>query len=236
MVTGVQTCALPISVPAYDTGSYIPLLGLNMSYPPSGSIGYDILRFYLDTTVKTQNNTSYVDLKYTPTPPFPVGSQNQTTCINAGFDAARDAFSVCTRPKDRQFIIFLSDGEANQANGTDPINKYVDGTGVPTTFTVFFTRNTLPPANLATMTDNIKANGYSSKNPSSDIWAIQTDYPVLMKLLMDSVLTRMVETTITQQPSAQSKALGFQIVSGSTKGRTLVKFRLEEMRKKLLFH
>jgi hypothetical protein len=51
------------------------------------------------------------------------------------------------------------------------------------------------------MTDNIRKNGYSWKNPRSNIWAIQTDYPTLMKLLIDSVLTDIV-STITNHPDS----------------------------------
>lgn len=180
--------------PGYDTGAYIPLLELNMSYPPNGATGFDILRFYLDTTVKTQGSNSYIDLKYTPTQPFPVGTLNQSTCINAGFDAARDAFAASKIPKNCQCIIFLSDGDANIPQDST-IFDYVKGDNVPTTFTIYFTKSNMPPQNLVNMTNNIKANGYSSMNLCSGIWAINTNCSVLMKLLRDSVLTRMVRKT-----------------------------------------
>lgn len=212
--------------PGYDTGSYIPLLGLNNSYPPSGDIGYNILRTYLATTVDTSMN-AYVTLKYKPTQPFPVGNQNSATCINVAFDAAKDAFANTTISKNRQFIIFFSDGEANIPQDTT-VNKFVAGTNVPTTFTVFFTSTGQAPPNLITMTNNIKANGYSAKNPSSSIWAIQTDYPTLMQLLIDSVLIHMNDT-LTTQSVFQKKNNSFpEVIPEMTKGNATVRYTLSE--------
>jgi hypothetical protein len=113
-------------------------------------------------------------------------------------------------PPDRRFIIFLSDGEANIPNG-NLADNYIAGTNVPTTFTVFFSRNPTPPPKLLTMTNNIKGNGYSSKNPSSSIWAIQTDYPTLMKLLIDSVLTNIINTISNHPDSIIFNGNGSQV-------------------------
>jgi hypothetical protein len=85
--------------PGYDTGAYIPLLNMKKSYPPGGVTGYNLLRTYLDTTLIGTDSNAYVDLKYVPTQPFPVGIQNQGACINAGFDAAKYAFTGSTAPK-----------------------------------------------------------------------------------------------------------------------------------------
>jgi hypothetical protein len=188
--------------PGWDSGSYIPLLNLNQIYPVSGNrSGYTILKFYLDTIVRSGGGGGggYVDLKYQPTPQWGGGGGGgggQGTNISTAFDAAKEAFKVSKiTDKRRHFIIFLSDGEANAPEDQTLQNKFIKGENTPTTFTVFFTSSTTPPIQLQTMTDNIKKNNYSTKNPSSNIWAIQTDYPTLMKLLIDSVLNVITNTT-----------------------------------------
>lgn len=185
-----------VKCPQYDTGAYIPLCRLNQSYPPDGKTGYDLLKFYTDTAMYAYNSIQYVDTKYQPDPPWPNNNTSRSTNINAAFDCAKDAFKNSSLPRNRQFIIFLSDGEANvsQIPGVTPTD-YVKGTGCPTTFTVYFTQTGQGLTNLKTMTENIKKNGYSSKNPSSNLWNINTNYEKLMQLLKDSVLNVIAQST-----------------------------------------
>ena len=90
--------------------------------------------------------------------------------------------------KNCHYIIFLSDGEANQPQGN--ADAYVQGTGVPTTFTIFFTQSGNPPQELINFTTNVQNNGYSTTNPQSNLWAFEnTDYDTLMKFIMENVVS-----------------------------------------------
>lgn len=198
-----------------DSGAYIPLLNLTKTYPPNGYSGYGILKYYLDTTLKTKLNTHYVDLKYKPTPAWP-DSANPESNINAGFNAAKEAFTASLHPKNRHFIIFLTDGNVTWPQDSSK-NYFIQGINVPTTFTVFFTNSTTPPQNLYTMTNNIKANAYSIKNPSSNLWSSKTDYPTLMKSLLDLILET-ISTCIYAKPESLFvngvKSINYDSVAG----------------------
>jgi len=123
-------------------------------------------------------------------------------------------------PKQNRFIIFLSDGEPELYNGGSvecsenpqlyPSNQrcgmqynFVDGAmpivsggpkeKLPTTYTVFLSTNpNYRPPNLNNMTNNIKKNGYSSSNPSSNIWVRTSDYNSLFSLMMSKIVTNMI--------------------------------------------
>ena len=166
--------------------AYLQLLKLNGDY--NGKKGIDIIKDVLETdTVVGQRNT-YVDLVYKPNfdPTF-------YTNINIGFTAAKDAMRSAANPPERQFVIFLSDGEPMGNNQAGlPSNDFVNGTNMPATFTVYFTSNSTAPRSLVTMTGNIRTNGYSSSNPSSDLWAIQTNHSALLNLLMENVFNNIL--------------------------------------------
>ncbi|MDG5815926.1 hypothetical protein QA601_12615 [Chitinispirillales bacterium ANBcel5] len=191
--------------PEFPTASYMPLLRLNESYGagPHARLGYEILMELLETEVK---DTSYiqgeiiynddgeavdtilhyyehefVDLVYQPEFTMP-----KSTNINSGFDAAKEAFGNTDIPLDDRFVIFLSDGEANRPRGSEW--EHVQGVDVPTTFTVFFTKDEQAPPSLIEMTENIRNSGYTRKNVLSDIWAVQTEYDLLMNLLKDQIM------------------------------------------------
>ena len=173
-----------------DSGAYIPLLQLDRNYPAYGNrTGYDILKAILDTTLRGTGPNQYVDLTYQPTNPVLHGI---FTNITSGFDAARDAFrsSFNANRKNKQFIIFLSDGAANRPLTADSV-RFVQGDSTPTTFTIYFRTGTGGvPTSIATMTTNIRNNGYSTSNPKSTAWGYQnTSFDQLMNLLMDSVFT-----------------------------------------------
>ena len=173
-----------VQCPGYTNGAYVPFLRVDSTY--NGVSGYDVLKKYLETDTLT----NWVDLTYQPTNGVLSGG---STNINVGFAAAKHAFQSSKYAKDRQFVIFLSDGEANTANGpnTSP-NEYVtDVDGIPTTFTVFFTSTGVAPVNLVNMTTNIQNNTYSNINPQSNIWAAQVD--TLMQLLLNNVIDIIVQ-------------------------------------------
>ncbi len=179
-----------VQCPQQSTGAYLPLFKLNTKFPPDNKFGWEILQGFLE--IDTVNN-DHVDLKYEPSNIF---DNLSGTNINSGFDAAKHAFLSSKYPKGCHYIIFLSDGEANQPMMGNP-DAYVAGTDVPTTFTVYFSSNGTAPQSIQNMTENIKTNGYSSSNPGSNLWAFEnTEYEVLMKFLMDNVISVITQEQI----------------------------------------
>lgn len=172
----------------YDTlpgQAYMPLLTLNQSY--NGILGINIL----DSALATTGSGSNIALKYAPN-----FSTERRTNINIGFLAAREAFANATAGKNNQYIVFLSDGDANRGAsdpGQDGIYYFRDSTrNVPTTFTVFFNSggSTAVPASIQTMTRNIQNNGYSASNPFSADFAITASYSSLSNVLLNNVINR----------------------------------------------
>jgi hypothetical protein len=163
-----------------------------------GKSGRDICIETLETdTVKIFNmslidSVECVDLVYKPGF-VTIGNTN----INVAFEAAKAAMQSAIYPKERQFIIFLSDGEPHpiDINGMQngiPAYDFVKAENIPTTFTVFFTHDPNPPDSLIKMTQNIKTNGYSTSNPKSQIWAKVANYDTLKTLLLKSVIQSVV--------------------------------------------
>jgi hypothetical protein len=172
--------ALPVVYDTQPNQAYLPFLTLNQYY--NGLTGLQIL----DSILATNANNSA--LRYAPN-----WNQVGNTNINVAFEAAKNAFLSAKNPKSQQYIIFLSDGEPRgiwQA-GQDSM-YFTQGLGVPTTFTVFFTSGSAPQS-LTTMTQNIKTNAYSTSNPMSNLWAIQTSHDALLNLLMTNVLSHISE-------------------------------------------
>jgi hypothetical protein len=178
-----------VNCPNVDSGAYVPLLELDKQYPNYNNMtGYQVLKEILDTAVYTGQYGDYVDLQYQPTDSILMGT---STHINASFEAAKHAFmqsALNAVKRQKHFIIFLSDGEATYPqDGTQ--NDFVQGTGVPTTFTVFFTPTGNVPTTILEMTNNIRTNGYSVSNQHSNCWGFEnTSFEQLMKFLMDNVI------------------------------------------------
>ena len=195
-----------VQCPEYDVGAYMPFFKLDSSYAPDGKMGWQILQELLeiDTVLarddplrppECPDNYQYVNLKYRPSNYEHNGLSRN---INAAFDAAKYAFQSSPYPKNCQFIILLSGGEATVANGPhlDP-NDYVQGDSVPTTYTIFFSPTGSLPQNLIDMTTNIQNNGYSHTNMQSNIWAIDIDS---LKQHMLSLLVRPVLQELVSYP------------------------------------
>ncbi len=179
-----------VTCPTVEKGAYIPLLELDKVYPDyNNRTGQQILKGILDTALYTEpNGHRYVDLQYQPTDPT---LAEVSTHINACFEAAKHAFntSINTNKRERQFIIFISDGEATFPQGPTQ-NDYIQGIGAPTTYTVFFSRSGMVPNPIRTMTENIKMNGYSLTNPSSNFWGFNNTSPdSLMHMLIQNILS-----------------------------------------------
>ena len=188
-----------VQCPGYSMGAYLPFLKLDSIYAPSGETGYQIVKHYLQIDTVGDTLPLYVDLEYIPTN---VGLNSASTNINVAFAAAKHAFQSALYAKERQFIIFLSDGEATVYNGPDSsTTEFVtDVDGLPATFTIFFTQIGQVPQNLVIMTDNIQANGYSTNNPRSNLWAI--DVANLMDVLMDYVMKILIDDSILGDPDS----------------------------------
>ena len=167
---------------AYPQGAYMPFFKFDSSYVNNGGNSGLVV---IQNILKTRNTGTYVDMEYIPTN---VATNSPSTNINVGFAAARHAFQNALYANNRQFIIFLSDGDATEYNGpnTSDLDYVTDVDGLPTTFTIFFTSTGQVPPNLVTMTNNIQNSGYSPINPQSNIWAIQVD--TLMQCLINNVM------------------------------------------------
>ncbi|MBD3392315.1 MAG: hypothetical protein GF418_09625, partial [Chitinivibrionales bacterium] len=187
--------ALPVVRDGEPRQAYVQLLQLNQNY--KGRTGKevieDILTVRADSVRQGDPDTlhRYVDLEYEP------GFNNvQSTNINVALEAAKLALQEAQYPKEKRFVIFFSDGYPVPDNidhaGKEPYD-FVNGTSMPTTFTVFF--NATPEdssvfklARVVEMTENIRNNGYSSSNPNSEVWTLQASHDALFDLLREEVL------------------------------------------------
>ncbi|MFP4162440.1 MAG: hypothetical protein ACLFVE_00535 [Chitinispirillaceae bacterium] len=96
-----------------------------------------------------------------------------TTDVTLGMDAARHAFQSASYSADRQYVIFLSDGEAQHVDEerSSFIDDYMKGENLPTTYTAYFiNQSKMIPQEMKTMTESIQQNGYSTNNTKTEIW------------------------------------------------------------------
>jgi hypothetical protein len=100
--------------------------------------------------------------------------------------------STARYAKERQFVIFLSDGEPSSSVIDIAQDDFVSGENMPTTFSVYFTSTNRVPASIEDMTENIKANDYSTSNKNSGLWAIQTNHDALLNLLMSEAMKSII--------------------------------------------
>lgn len=181
--------------------SYVPLTALDHVFP-DGVTGADTLKRLLQFTGEgnlihhTRRPGSRPNDEYGPT------STRDGTDITLGFEAAKVAMATAKAPEASRYFIFLSDGEPASVDAPRESrrNDFVKGENVPTTFTVFFDNDDTPtaPTNIVRMTENIRANGYSTSNSKSDVWAINLPASQLMSLLQEKV----IPTVVTQTPAA----------------------------------
>jgi hypothetical protein len=168
--------------------AYLPFMKLGQTY--DGKQGINIMKDILTTDV-TGGDLVYQPL-YRNLRPLPTGGGGETN-INGAFIGAKQAFLSTANPQDRQYIIFLGDGEpAGTTQAGLPSDYFTTPTGVanvPTTFTVYFSRQGITPPTLVTMTNNILVNGYSASNPKSNLWTIAASYTTLMNALMQNVIS-----------------------------------------------
>jgi hypothetical protein len=181
--------------------SYLPLMQLNTKFKGNQS-GVDVVKSILRTGTVTRTNeinkqsVTCTDLVYTPGFPT-IGNTN----INNAFEAALQAMKNAKNPPERQFVIFLSDGEpfplndSTQHGDKNPF-YFMQGTTTPTTFTVYLHNiETQAPSSIKTFTNNVRSNNYSSSNAYSDVWTLKTDYNALMSLIMKNIMTPIFSVT-----------------------------------------
>ena len=180
--------AFPADTSQHD--AYIPLTDLD-GLLPDGRKGIDTLNSLLNYT--DDGNLIHA----TSRPPSrvntidPVGDLRNGTDITLAFQAAKTAMEGAKSPKDRQVILFLSDGEPSTVDDIrmPMANEFMLGENVPKTLVVFFraTANPFPPNTIVTMVENIRANGYSAANPKSAYYAVNTPGTQLIGQLLSGI-------------------------------------------------
>jgi len=185
--------------------SFLPLLALDKKVNGTQT-GMQVIKELLRIdTLKRYNEKNRLDVVCSDLLYKPQFSTVGNTNINNAFDAALQAMTKATNPKNRQFIIFLSDGEPHplgdnsQHGGKDPF-FFQQGINTPTTFTVYLHNTaTTPPQSLVDMTSNIRNNMYSQSNKASDIWVMKSDYSTLLALSTNHILGTIL-TVISGEP------------------------------------
>ncbi len=193
---------LPGDIDNVTHQSYIPLTRLDSVFS-DGTKGIEKLKqvMAIDTTRGRLHDGTiddYVHLQYVPED---TSNHSLYTNINVGFMAAKHAFQSTSIATDKQHIVFFSDGEpAGDMQAGLPRFHFRDGDSVPTTYTVFFTKDNQAPSSLQTMTENIQKNGYSSSNPSSNLWTIESSHDALLALVLENIMG----TIFYSKPNAMS--------------------------------
>ena len=147
--------------------------------------------FHSDSTERTR--PMQTDEDGNPRPPT---RSDQGTDITLAFRAAKDALKNSSTPKQRQFIIFLSDGYHGGVDVEMESAKkdYINGEDVPATYTIFLGDSVKePPEQLLTMISNIQNNGYSEANERSELWSIESSHDTLLALMQREILTKVYE-------------------------------------------
>ncbi len=180
-----------------DSGGYLPLLNLSKEYTSDGAgtkSGREIIRHYLSLDERFKNINPLVYK----------GVEGRLTNITAGFDGARSAFSHTKNSVNRQYVIFISDGDATAPGSVSDTTKetpalkaererFMLGENIPTTFTIFFAHEDTPdsvPPSIVTMTNSIQRSSYSTNNDLSNFWPYtNTTEDDLVTFLMDKVIS-----------------------------------------------
>jgi hypothetical protein len=182
----------------YKNQAYIPLLRLDSTIQ-GGTKAIDLFKEMLLTKKEPVPGRNFETTVMQYQPLFTTGAH---TNINVAFDATTYAMKKAKNGPDAQFVIFLSDGEPYANGWPRPDNDYINGNGMPTTFTVFFTdpSNTAVPQNIVTMTDNIKKGTYSQSNPLSAYYSMNASYDSLLTMLINQALKPII-ASLKKEPS-----------------------------------
>jgi hypothetical protein len=188
------------SLNEYKNQAYIPLLRLDSTIQ-GGTKAIDLFKTMLLTQRVSVDGKRFETTTMQYEPGFTTGAH---TNINAAFDATTYAMTKAKNGADAQFVIFLSDGAPNASNWPRTDNDYVNGWGMPTTFTVFFTDpngSAGVPQDIATMTTNIKKGTYSNSNALSAYYSMNASYDSLLTMLMNQALKPII-ATLKKEPSS----------------------------------
>jgi hypothetical protein len=181
--------AFPSDTSQHD--AYAPLTDLN-GLLPDGRKGVDTLKGLLQYT-------NGGDLVHTTQRPRsransanPEGKIRDGTDITLAFQAAKQAMAASKHPKERQVILFLSDGEPSGVDDSRKSmeNDFIIGEGVPKTLVVFYkgqSANPTAPQSIVSMVSSIRANGYSAANPKSAYFAVNLPGTQLLTLLLEGI-------------------------------------------------
>ena len=201
----------------YD--AYVPLTPLNKVFP-GGRTGLDTMKAFLkvkEDTVLSGSGKIRIIERLLHGRKVPADYMGGATDITLGIDAAKVAFKDSRALPEDRFVIFLSDGETT--SGRPNRLDFINGAGMPTTFTVYFTglSGAVPPSIVA-MTDNIKKNGYSVNNPKSAYWGIELPGAELRALIQNHILGRiLVMPTEPRQGSVTIGGLPFTSSTAATR-------------------
>jgi hypothetical protein len=167
---------------------YIPLLRLDTEYESDWAgrgTGRDILKSYMEIRDGVEPGYQQSPLVYR--------SRAATgTNITTAFDAARHAFENTNSQKSMQFIVFISDGDATiPEDDQAERERFIEGNDLPSTYTIFFRSDGQDvPVSIETMTENIRNNGYSLRNPDSRYYAYDnTSKDELLRFMMDNIIS-----------------------------------------------
>ena len=178
--------------------SYVPLTRLDATI--DGVSAVEKLKWAIEISSNPNDtdiggNLRLVNGNYSPTGRFDSrvtefdwnNGYNGTTDISLAFEAARKAFLTAAYPKENQYVVFLSDGVHQYVDREREQYQldYIQGLDIPTTFTAYFVNvNKSIPEQILTMTENIRNNGYSSKNNNSTVWkSMGSESELFTKLL-----------------------------------------------------
>ncbi len=113
------------------------------------------------------------------------------TDISIAFEAAKEAFSNASYDKDKQFILFISDGKHDLIDSERLSNStnYISGVGIPTTYTAYFiNEDQAIPSQIKEMTTNIQNNGYSANNFSSKVWTTESQQSQFLGTIFNNII------------------------------------------------
>lgn len=195
--SAIDTYAKRLDPASGWTDSYIPLTRLNST--AGGKAATDYLKSVIamsPTEKDIGNNPKLINGYYGKSGRHSgqTGLENDstgyngTTDITLAFDAARKAFLSAIYPKNKQYIIFLSDGEPQNVDKERKalIDDYKKGLNIPTTFTAYWVTNAQPiPQQITDMTKAIQNNDYSTTNPLSAVWKTSGNIDELLSKLLN---------------------------------------------------
>lgn len=155
-----------------------------------GSVWRHLVGWHHDSTERTRPDCDPSTLRTCGT------KGDMGTDVTLAFWAAKDAMKESPTPAQRQFVLFLTDGQHGRedAEMKPYATDYLKGDSVPTTFSIFFGASL--PRNLSTMTSSIRSNGYSEANSSTDIWQIESSHDTLLHLMRKAILTEVFKAEV----------------------------------------